>query len=103
MFMSTAWRAVVQPGLVASRVWGAAALLLATLALAPPAAAQEPPATPTAQDYAQVTRACKTDYARFCEAKSDLPATGRDQAICLKYHRQDLSLPCRTAVSAVSH
>ena len=103
MFMSTLRPAAVQPVQPSHRMRATAVLLLAVLAMAMPAAAQEQAEPPTAENYLQVTRACKTDFARFCDAKSDLPTTGRDQAICLKFHKQDLSLPCRTAVSAVSH
>jgi hypothetical protein len=49
-----------------------------------------------------VTRACKAENTAYCAARPGQSASGRDQVICLKYHRQDLSLQCRKAVSAVA-
>jgi len=77
-------------------------LVVVAVLLAASARAQEASAGPTAENYRQVIRTCKADYAKFCDATSATTASGRDQAICLKYQKQDLSLPCRTAVNAVS-
>jgi hypothetical protein len=78
------------------------ASMVTTLALASAAAGQDAPKAPTDKDYRQVVRTCKADYAKFCDTAPTASASGRDQAICLKYQKQDLSLPCRTAVNAVS-
>lgn len=81
-------------------------IVMAALGAVPAAAQEKPAAPPTAEAYRQVTRACRAEYASFCQSQSAVPVpapvSGRDQAICLKYHRQDLSLSCRNAVNAVS-
>ena len=49
----------------------------------------------------QVTTLCQPELARFCP---ELPpnAIPRNQAICLKSYKTNLSLPCRHAVNAVT-
>ena len=49
-----------------------------------------------------VVSACKDDYARFCPAPASGLASGRDQAICLKFYKNDLTLQCRRAVIAAT-
>ncbi len=47
-----------------------------------------------------VTGSCVADYLRFCPSAGDGPASGREEALCLKYFKPDLSLGCRRAVTA---
>jgi hypothetical protein len=69
------------------------------------------PATPDAADapkpvssevlLRRVANACRGETGRFCpELRAS--ATGRDEVICLKYHKNDLSLGCRGAINAAT-
>ena len=78
-------------------------MLVALLALAGPALAQQVPAVSKSELERQVTRACKDDNARWCAPQPDKLSDGRDQAMCLKYYMTDLSLHCRAAVEAATH
>ncbi len=51
---------------------------------------------------AVIEKTCARDLERFCP---ELANTGqlRNQVICLKPYRLDLSLPCRRAVTAALH
>ncbi len=65
-------------------------------------AAQAPGTVTNATKFANVVTACKFDYPRFCPASTSGTADGRDQVICLKYFKSDLSLGCRRAVVAAN-
>jgi hypothetical protein len=65
-------------------------------------AAQDNGAAETkAAAYLQVHAACKTDTARFCPALGQATAIPREQVMCLKTYRVDLTRECRTALAAV--
>ncbi len=70
-------------------------------AMAFPLGAQAQDKAPGRSSIAKlVTGACVADYARFCPGAEDRLASGREQALCLKYFKPDLSLGCRRAVTA---
>ena len=48
----------------------------------------------------RVALACTGDYPRFCPASETGRVNGRDQFICLKYFKTDVSLNCRRALTA---
>ncbi len=74
--------------------------VVAGLLVCTAAAAQE--VTPeAAAAYRRLGRSCAADAARFCPSVAQAPATPRDQAMCLKTYRFDLSLTCRSAMAAV--
>jgi hypothetical protein len=54
-----------------------------------------------AAEYQRVTQTCYRDVARFCPALDQAAATPRDQALCLKPFRLDLTRDCRAALAAV--
>lgn len=78
-------------------------VLTAACALATPSLAAEP-ATPAAHRAAMhaVALSCTEDYPRFCPDQGTSEITARDQLICLKPFKTDLSLPCRKAVTAAT-
>lgn len=56
----------------------------------------------TGSQSRNVVTACTDDYPRFCPAPANGSASGRDQAICLKFYKNDLTLRCRRAVIAAT-
>jgi hypothetical protein len=65
-----------------------------------PAASDDAKAGSAAAKYRRVESSCRTEAAAFCVWTTRVTYPGRDQAYCLKPHRQDLSLGCRGAVVA---
>jgi hypothetical protein len=67
-------------------------------------AAAQDVASPAAKNaaYREMRMTCSADTARFCPAIGHVTATPRDQAMCLKTYRVDLSLACRKALAAVN-
>jgi hypothetical protein len=51
--------------------------------------------------YRQVHMSCAADTLRFCPEISHVTAMPRDQVMCLKTYRVDLTLGCRSALAAV--
>jgi hypothetical protein len=51
--------------------------------------------------YREVHTACKSDTARFCPEVGQATAIPREQVMCLKTYRVDLTRACRTALAAV--
>jgi hypothetical protein len=51
--------------------------------------------------YREVHTACKSDTARFCPEIDQVTAMPREQVMCLKTYRVDLTRDCRTALAAV--
>ena len=77
--------------------------LLIVAACSGPAAAQDAaPAQRRSAAYRQTATACVPELARFCPPIDQSTALPRDQAMCLKLYRADLSLPCRNAVTAAT-
>ena len=52
--------------------------------------------------YREMHAACAADTTRFCPTIGQATAIPRDQAMCLKTYRVDLSLACRKALAAVN-
>jgi hypothetical protein len=50
---------------------------------------------------AAAARDCKSDTARFCPEIDQVTAMPREQVMCLKTYRVDLTRDCRTALAAV--
>jgi hypothetical protein len=55
----------------------------------------------TTSAYRQVHLSCAADTVRFCPAINHATAMPRDQVMCLKIYRVDLTLGCRNALAAV--
>lgn len=75
--------------------------------LAGVAASQAQPATPgnavgRRAALSSVATACREDYARLCPSDTNLVPTPRDEVICLRPLKADLSLHCRHAVSSAA-
>jgi hypothetical protein len=51
--------------------------------------------------YRQVHMSCVADTARFCPAIDHVTAIPREQVMCLRIYRVDLTLGCRSALAAV--
>ncbi len=49
-----------------------------------------------------VPTSCVAEYAKYCTPPTVGRPSARDQVICLKSHRPDLSLGCRSAVTAAT-
>ncbi len=64
--------------------------------------AKAPGEVTSATKFANVVSSCTTDYPRFCPPSASGTVGGRDQVICLKYFKSNLSLGCRRAVVAAS-
>jgi hypothetical protein len=50
--------------------------------------------------FTGIVTACTVDYPKFCPNPGNTVVSGRDQFICLKFFKADLSLGCRRAVLA---
>jgi hypothetical protein len=66
-------------------------------------------ALPAGEDAGQASRgarftavalACKVEYPRLCPGYEAGRVGGRDQYMCLKFFKPDLSLGCRRAITA---
>ena len=64
-----------------------------------PVWAQE--ASPQTVAKRQIGKVCKAETARFCPALNEGTPTPRNQAICLRPYKMNLSLGCRNAVTTV--
>ncbi len=80
-----------------------AASLLIGIASCAAALAQEASASVESKTaaYRDVRTACERDTAKFCPAIAQATAIPRDQVMCLKTYRVDLSLNCRKALAKV--
>jgi len=78
-----------------------AAFFVGLLACNAAAAQDDSPADARGAAYRRVAKLCATDAARFCPVMDQASTFSRDQVLCLKMYRVDLSLPCRNAVAAV--
>jgi hypothetical protein len=67
----------------------------------PPAAIPAPVPKPQTMGRL-VMSSCAADYARFCPGPADRLVNPREEVLCLKYFKSDLSLSCRRAVNAFS-
>ena len=65
-------------------------------------ASAQAPGDQRMQALRSVAAACASDTMRFCPAVDPQSSTPRDQVMCLKFFRADLSLGCRNAVSAAT-
>ncbi len=79
--------------------WGALAIGLGVL----PARAQWEPQTPAPVRKVDIGLACAPAIERLCPALANAAPQPRNAAICLKPYRTSLTLPCRSAVSALLH
>ncbi len=78
------------------------AALLSLAALSQPAHAvtdQDAPPSAAAK-YRHVVQSCATEATSYCSVDDRSSNMGRNQTYCLKQHRPDLSLTCRSAVNA---
>jgi hypothetical protein len=60
------------------------------------------PGDQQAAAYHAITLLCQADAERFCPSVDQTQASPRDQMMCLKIYRADLTLNCRRAVKAVT-
>jgi hypothetical protein len=68
-----------------------------------PAIGQGDAALPTrSATYGQMAKVCAAELLRFCQPIAQATALERDQAMCLKLYRADLSPACRYAVVAAT-
>ncbi len=79
----------------------AAACLIGGLAGTAALGQEAQPGDKQAAAYREITAMCQADAERFCPAVDQSLASPRDQMMCLKTYRADLSLNCRKAVKAV--
>jgi len=80
---------------------GAAAFFIGALACTAAVGQDTQPGDKQAAAYHEITALCQADAERFCPAVDQALASPRDQMMCLKIYRADLSLRCRQAVKAV--